>query len=122
MSSYDEQIDAYLEANLPRYVEETARLCAQPSVSARSEGTHECAVLVAQVLGEHGYTVQSFPTPGNPIVVGKAEGASERTLLFYNHYDVQPPEPLELWVTPPFQPDVRDGAIFARGAKDDKGE
>lgn len=117
-------IDSYLKENLNKYIDETARLCTQPSVSARSEGTKDCAKLVAQVLREHGFEVQSFDTPdnGNPIIVGKARGKSARTMLCYNHYDVQPPEPLDLWITPPYQPTVRDGALYARGSKDDKGE
>jgi acetylornithine deacetylase/succinyl-diaminopimelate desuccinylase-like protein len=116
------KIDGFLQAGLDGFIAEVAALCAQPSVSARSEGTHECAALVAEVLDRHGYDVQSVPTPGNPIVVGRAGGRSDRTLLFYNHYDVQPPEPLELWTSPPYQPTLRDGALYARGAKDDKGE
>ncbi|MFB6286785.1 MAG: M20/M25/M40 family metallo-hydrolase [Candidatus Bipolaricaulia bacterium] len=118
----DATLDNYLEGKLDDYIDETSRLCAQPSVSARSEGTHECAGLVGEILEAHGFQVERFETPGNPILVGTMAGASERTLLFYNHYDVQPPEPLELWETPPFQPTVRDGALYARGAKDDKGE
>jgi acetylornithine deacetylase/succinyl-diaminopimelate desuccinylase-like protein len=66
--------------------------------------------------------VRIFPTAGAPVVVGRMNGRSARTLLFYNHYDVQPPEPLELWTSPPFEPTVRDGTLYARGAKDDKGE
>ncbi|MDR7417628.1 MAG: M20/M25/M40 family metallo-hydrolase [Armatimonadota bacterium] len=116
------RIDQFLQAGLDGYINETAALCAQPSVSARGEGTHECAALVAQVLARHGFRTQQVETPGNPIIVGHAAGRSARTLLFYNHYDVQPPEPLELWTTPPFQPVVRDGALYGRGAKDDKGE
>lgn len=115
-------IDGFLGAGLDRYIAEVAALCAQPSVSARSEGTHECASLVARVLETHGFAVQVVPTPGNPIVVGRAAGRSDRVLLFYNHYDVQPPEPLELWTSPPYEPTLRDGALYARGAKDDKGE
>src|SRR5262245_4405107 len=91
------QIDTYLDQHLDRYIQEVAELCAQPSVSARTEGTHQCAELVADVLKRHGLAVQIFPTAGNPIVFGHLRGASERTLLCYNHYDVQPPEPLELW-------------------------
>src|SRR5919202_2908853 len=122
MTETTAQLDTFLQARLEDYVLETARLCAQPSVSARGEGVFECADLVAQLLTEHGFRVEKFPTAGNPIVVGHADGRIERTLLFYNHYDVQPPEPLELWTTPPFEPTVRDGALYARGAKDDKGE
>jgi acetylornithine deacetylase/succinyl-diaminopimelate desuccinylase-like protein len=116
------QIDAFLRAKLEDYITETAELCAQPSVSAKGEGMAECANLVAEILERHGFETWQFETPGNPIVVGRATGRSERTLLCYNHYDVQPAEPLELWTSPPFEPEVRDGALYARGAKDDKGE
>lgn len=115
-------IDQYIPAHLESSLDELKRLCAQPSVSARREGVDDCAVLVADILGAHGFAARVFQTPGHPVVVGTARGRSERTLLFYNHYDVQPPEPLDLWTTPPFQPEVRDGALYARGAKDDKGE
>ncbi|MDR7545219.1 MAG: M20/M25/M40 family metallo-hydrolase [Armatimonadota bacterium] len=116
------RIDAFLQAGLDGYIAETAELCAQPSVSATGEGTLECAALVAQILERHGFRVERVATPGNPIVVGRAGGRSERTMLFYNHYDVQPPDPLDLWTSPPFEPTLRDGALYARGAKDDKGE
>ncbi len=116
------KMDSYLKENLNKYIDETVRLCAQPSVSARKEGTNECAKLVAEILKSHGFDVQSFDTPGSPVIVGKARGKSPKTMLCYNHYDVQPPEPLELWTTPPYQPTLRNGALYARGAKDDKGE
>ncbi len=116
------QLDTYLRDHLDQYIDETARLCAQPSVSARGEGTHECAKLVAAILRARGFETQAFATPGNPIIVGRARGKSPKTMLCYNHYDVQPPEPLELWTTPPYQPTVRNGALYARGSKDDKGE
>jgi acetylornithine deacetylase/succinyl-diaminopimelate desuccinylase-like protein len=116
------QIDDFLRANLDQYLGELTELCAQPSVSARHEGMRECAELVAKLMARHGLAVQQIETKGNPIVVGRAEGCSKRTLLCYNHYDVQPPEPLELWTTPPFEPTIRDGALYARGAADDKGE
>lgn len=122
MTGVENQIDKFLEDNLDKYIQETAGLCAQPSISARKEGMLECARLVIQILERHGLQVQKFETPGNPVLVGRASGESERTLLFYNHYDVQPPEPLELWTTPPFEPEVRDGALYARGAMDDKGQ
>src|SRR4051794_17192765 len=122
MSERAAQIDDFLQQKLDSYIAETAELCRIPSVSAKGENMHECAALVAEILGRHGFEVQQFETAGNPVVVGRARGRSERTLLFYNHYDVQPPEPLELWSSPPFEPEVRDGALFARGSKDDKGE
>lgn len=116
--------DEYIDRNLDRFLEETAQLCRQPSISARNEGIAETAELVAAVLRGHGCTAQVLPTPNNgyPVVYAEAEGRrNDRTLLFYNHYDVQPPEPLELWETPPFDPSIRDGKLFARGAADDKG-
>jgi acetylornithine deacetylase/succinyl-diaminopimelate desuccinylase-like protein len=121
-----QRMDDFLAGRLDDYVGETAALCAQPSVSARGAAgaadLRACADLVAVTLERHGFAVQSFETPGPPVIVGRAAGRSPRTLLFYNHYDVQPAEPLELWTAPPFEPTVRDGALYARGAKDDKGE
>jgi acetylornithine deacetylase/succinyl-diaminopimelate desuccinylase-like protein len=117
-----EGVDAFLTRRLEDYIAETARLCAQPSVSAQGIGLQECAVLVAGMLERRGVAVRRFPTAGAPVIVGRLNGASDRTLLFYNHYDVQPPEPLELWTSPPFEPTVRNGALYARGAKDEKGE
>jgi len=79
---------------------------------------------VAGLLAARGFTADILPTDGgHPVVLAHASGANtNRTLLCYNHYDVQPPEPLELWRTPPFEPDLRDGSLYARGAKDNKGE
>jgi acetylornithine deacetylase/succinyl-diaminopimelate desuccinylase-like protein len=119
--------DRYLNDYLERYISELSRLCAQPSVSASGEGVPECAALVAEMIAARGFEVKIYDTPGQPVVVGHARasgegGASARTFLFYNHYDVQPPEPLELWTSPPFEPTLRDGKLFARGVADDKGE
>ena len=116
-------VDQYIEENIDRWLDELARLCAIPSVSARHEGIDECAALVAELLGARGFEAEISPTAGHPVVYGSAAGEdSGHTLLFYNHYDVQPPEPLELWESPPFELSRRDGAVFARGSKDDKGE
>jgi len=122
MTNQSHEFDTYLQTKLDEYIQEVSRLCAQPSISARKEGVLECAELVIQILQQHGFQVQKYETPGSPVIVGRAGGRSERTLMFYNHYDVQPPEPLDVWTTPPFQPTIRDGALYARGAKDDKGE
>ncbi len=122
MTDILEQMDTYLNDNLDGYIAETAELCSQPSVSATGEGVLECAALVEGMLARRGFTVQRFETPGKPVIVGWASGTSERRLLFYNHYDVQPPEPVELWTSPPFEPTIREGALYARGAEDDKGE
>ncbi len=115
-------IDQFLSNNLDSFINETIQLCRQPSVSATGYGVRECAGLVERMLRQHGCEVQVFETPGNPVLVGKLKGTRNRTLLFYNHYDVQPPEPLELWTNPPFEPTIRDGYLYARGVSDDKGE
>src|SRR3990172_6601786 len=114
-------IDRYIADHLDESLAELTRLCAQPSVSAQGLGIRECADLVASMLRRRGFAVEVIATPGHPIVYAEAEGASDKTLLLYNHYDVQPPEPLELWESPPFEPALRDGKMFARGVSDDKG-
>lgn len=116
-------VDRHIEEHLELWLGELAELCGVPSVSARHQGIEECAELVARLLRRRGFDVQVLPTGGHPAVLAHAEGVNrEKTMLLYNHYDVQPPEPLELWESPPFELQVRDGRAWARGAKDDKGE
>src|SRR5712691_3806087 len=116
-------IDRFIEEHLPGWLTDLTELCAVPSVSARHEGIGDCAELVAELLGRRGFEARVAPSTGHPVVLAHAGGANEgRTMLLYNHYDVQPAEPLELWQSPPFEADVRDGRLYARGAKDDKGE
>ncbi len=114
------QIDKYVEHHLDENIAELSRLCAQPSVSAQDIGVKECAELVMEMLRQRGFSAEIHETPIHPVVIGEAKGESDKTLLFYNHYDVQPPEPLELWQTPPFTPSMRDGKLYARGVADDK--
>ena len=121
MDNY-QPINHYLETHLDESVAELSRLCAQPSVAAQNWGLSECAALVAEMLQKRGFLVEILPTAGAPVVLGELKGLSDKTLLFYNHYDVQPPEPLELWETPPFEPTLKDGKLFARGVSDAKGE
>lgn len=121
-STITRAIDAHITANLDRHLSELSTLCAQPSVSARGEGNRDCAALVEALYRDYGFRTRMIETGGQPVVVAHLEGASPRRLLCYNHYDVQPPEPLELWTTPPYTPTVRDGALYARGSRDDKGE
>ena len=118
----DKALDAAVDGRLDHSMEELKRLCSQPSVAAQGLGMAECAELVASMLRQRGMQARVIPLPnGHPVVYGEAGGRSERTLLFYNHYDVQPAEPLDLWTSPPFQPALRDGKLYARGVADDKG-
>lgn len=116
-----EKIDAYLNQHMDESIAELSRLCAQPSVAAQNWGLVECAELVGDMLSSRGFDIDVMPSGGAPVVYGERDGQGDKTLLFYNHYDVQPPEPLELWESPPFEPEVRDGKLFARGVSDDKG-
>jgi acetylornithine deacetylase/succinyl-diaminopimelate desuccinylase-like protein len=116
-------IDAakYIERNLDRYVAELSEFASIPSVSSQSTGIAEAAQWLARALERRGVKTQILPTAGNPVVVGRI-GSGARTVLLYNHYDVQPPEPIDAWTTPPFEPALRDGKLYARGVMDDKGE
>ena len=116
-----EKMDLYLEKNLDKSIAELSRLVAQPSVGAQNLGMKECAALVGEMLEARGFDVRIMDTKGAPVVFGERKGRSDKTLLIYNHYDVQPPEPLELWETPPFEPSLRGGKLYGRGVSDDKG-
>ena len=116
------KLDQYLEKHLDESIAELSRLVAQPSVGAQNWGMVECAELVAGMLRQRGFSVQVMPTGGAPIIYAERAGRSSKTLLIYNHYDVQPAEPLELWDSPPFEPELRDGKLFGRGVSDDKGQ
>ncbi|MBA3533270.1 MAG: M20/M25/M40 family metallo-hydrolase [Ardenticatenales bacterium] len=112
---------AYIETQQDRFIDELAALCAIPSVAAEGQGIDEAAQWVAARLAALGATVEVIPTGGSPVVYaehGPADAA--RTLLIYNHYDVQPATPLELWESPPFTLTRRDGNLHARGVADNK--
>ena len=115
-------IDTYLETHLDKSIAELSRLVAQPSVAAQNWGLVECSNLVGQMLQQRGFEVEVLATEGAPLVFAERKGSSAKTLLFYNHYDVQPPEPLDLWESPPFEPSLRNGKLFGRGVSDDKGQ
>ena len=118
---HDPAVDAWLDAHLDASIAELSRLVAQPSVGAQDLGIPECAALVAGMLGRRGFAAEVVPSGGAPVVIAERRGRSDRTLLFYNHYDVQPPEPLDEWDSPPFEPALRDGKLYGRGVSDDKG-
>jgi len=118
---------SYLRANRDRHEGELKRFVAIPSVSAKSEYRPEIRRaadwLVERLLEAGMATAEIHPTAGHPIVVSEWRGApGAPTLLVYGHYDVQPPEPLDEWISPPFEPEVRDGKLYGRGSVDDKGQ
>jgi acetylornithine deacetylase/succinyl-diaminopimelate desuccinylase-like protein len=117
----------YQQQHKERFLNELLDLLRIPSVSARSEHKPDmakCAEAVKQHLLKAGVDkAEIFETEGHPIVYGeKIIDASKPTVLVYGHYDVQPPDPLELWNSGPFEPVIKDGKIYARGACDDKGQ
>ncbi|HSU28216.1 MAG TPA: M20/M25/M40 family metallo-hydrolase, partial [Chitinophagaceae bacterium] len=117
----------YLEKNKDRFLDEMLDLLRIPSVSAKSEhkpDMQRCAEAVKKSLLDAGCDkAEVIPTDGHPVVYGeKIIDKSKPTVLVYGHYDVQPPEPLELWNSPPFEPVIKDGKVYARGSADDKGQ
>ncbi len=127
------QVQTYIKDNRDRFLEELLDLLRMPSISAdpsKKEAIRQTAEFVAESLRKAGAErVEVVPTEGHPIVYGeKVLDPALPTVLVYGHYDVQPPDPLELWETGPFEPVIRktnlhpDGAIYARGACDDKGQ
>ncbi len=121
------EITSYLSDNKDRILNELFSLIQIPSVSAHSHRQPEiqqCALRWKEILIAAGVDkVDILPTSGNPVVYAqKIIDKNAPTILIYGHYDVMPAEPLDLWISPPFEPEVRDGHIFARGADDDKGQ
>lgn len=117
----------YLEKNKDRFLKEMMDLLRIPSVSAKSEHKNDmltCAEAVKKSLLAAGCDkAEVMATAGHPVVYGeKIADPSKPTVLVYGHYDVQPPEPLELWHSGPFDPVIKDGKVFARGSADDKGQ
>ncbi|HXF82674.1 MAG TPA: M20/M25/M40 family metallo-hydrolase [bacterium] len=115
-----QDVFAYIDEHLPRFIERLQWLCRQPSIAAQNVGIAETARMVAQLMEEVGVRPELYATDGAPVVYGTA-GSGAPVLLIYNHYDVQPPDPLELWESPPFAAEIRDGKLYARGAADNKG-
>jgi acetylornithine deacetylase/succinyl-diaminopimelate desuccinylase-like protein len=101
----------------------TRELCRKPSVSAEERALGETADLVETLLTATGFQTRQLTVDGAPpAVYGELGGDGDATLLLYNHYDVQPVDPIELWESPPFEPTLRDGRLYARGAADNKAE
>lgn len=120
-------IKEYIEANKDRFLEELFGLISIPSISSQSEHKEDmfkAAEYWKKMILEAGADkAEIMPTDGNPVVYGeKIIDRNAPTVLVYAHYDVMPVDPIDLWDSPPFEPEIRDGKIFARGADDDKGQ
>jgi acetylornithine deacetylase/succinyl-diaminopimelate desuccinylase-like protein len=120
-------IKIHIEENLDLFLKELFTLLKVPSVSSQEshkKDMYECAGLFAEYLKKAGTDLaEVFITDGHPVVYAeKIVRDADFTVLVYGHYDVQPVDPLDLWISGPFEPEVREGAIYARGANDDKGQ
>lgn len=119
----EETVKQAVRDQMPETLAMLREYCRKPSVAAKGEGIEETADLVREFFEGVGASARVLRLEGaNPAVFAEFPGSSEKTLLFYNHYDVQPPEPLEEWTTPPFELAERDGRLFARGVADNKGD
>jgi acetylornithine deacetylase/succinyl-diaminopimelate desuccinylase-like protein len=121
------EIVDFINVNRDRYVDELKQYLSIPSISAlpqHAEDVRRAAAWTADALRQAGMeNVRQIDTPGNPVVYADwLHAPGKPTILYYGHYDVQPVDPLNLWTSPPFEPTVRDGEIYARGAADDKGQ
>lgn len=120
-------VQDYIGSALPRFTEEILAFLRIPSVSARSEhdeDTRRAADWLHSRLSDAGLGAEVVETAGHPVVLGewRGAGAEAPTVLVYGHYDVQPPDPLKLWTSPPFEPQFRENRLYARGSADDKGQ
>ena len=117
-----DDIFRHIDDHLNESITGLTELCKLPTVSAQNTAIEETAEHVSALLRDLGFEAQVLPKRGgHPVVYAEQPGRSARTLLFYDHYDVQPPEPLELWSSPPFQPTLREGKLYGRGVSDNKG-
>lgn len=117
-----DDVFAYIDAHADAYVEQLRQLLRQPSVSAQGRGMAEKAAMVEFGLSKIGAEARQVAIPGGfPVVYGAIPGGSDKILRYYNHYDGQPAEPLDLWHSDPWAAEIRDGRIWARGVADNKG-
>ena len=114
---------AHIEDNRAAFLDRLIAYLKHPSISAENIGIDEVGALLVEMLTEIGLETRLVPTDGHPMVVARWEKAPGKpTVLLYGHYDVQPPDPLDKWVSPPFEPAIRDGRLYARGVGDNKGQ
>lgn len=120
-----DDVYAHLRAHEEEDLELLKKFVAQPSVSARNMGVDDCAEMLRSLLTDLGCEgVQIFPTLTKPMVFGevKSKRPGAKTILFYGHYDTQPPDPEDEWLTPPFEPTVKNGRLYGLGTADNKGQ
>jgi acetylornithine deacetylase/succinyl-diaminopimelate desuccinylase-like protein len=116
-------VDAYIEKNSQRFLDELKELCSFPSISNHGRDAIQPARdWLANRLAKFTDRVETLEAGGMPALYAEVPGAGKRKLLLYEHYDVQPVDPIDLWQSPPFEPSERDGKIFARGVADDKAD
>ncbi|MGX1785105.1 M20/M25/M40 family metallo-hydrolase [Bosea sp. NPDC055332] len=114
---------AHIEANRSAFLDRLLAYLRHPSISAENIGIAEVGALLVEMLTKIGLETSLVPTDGHPMVVARWQKAPGKpTVLLYGHYDVQPPDPLDKWLSPPFEPTIRDGRIYARGVGDNKGQ
>ena len=122
----NDSITAYLSQNKQRFEADLFEWLRMPSIatdSAYDDQTRQAAVWLAEKFKKLGLETSLIETVGQPLVYAQTPPVpGGKTVLVYGHYDVQPPDPVELWTSPPFEPTVRDGNVYARGATDDKGQ
>ncbi len=111
----------WIDTHRDEAIADLQRYCQQPSIAAQNQGMIEMAAMVKAGLEDLNAQILEVKTPQFPVLVGRLNGHGSRRLAIYNHYDVQPPEPLEEWTSPPFAAEIRDGKLFARGCADNKG-
>ncbi|MHA1207347.1 MAG: M20/M25/M40 family metallo-hydrolase, partial [Candidatus Hodarchaeales archaeon] len=113
----------FVEQTLDKSLDNLFRLIKLPTVTAKGGDFSELALSeLERIFTQLGFSIQIHETKGQPIFTAELNNNCKNTLMFYDHYDVQPAEPLDLWNSPPFEPEVRDGRIWGRGAADNKGE
>ncbi|WP_408011446.1 M20/M25/M40 family metallo-hydrolase [Pseudalkalibacillus sp. A8] len=117
------EISNVIEQGKDQYLEHLFTLLRQKSISAQNIGIGDCAELLKSMMKDIGINTRLIETDGHPVVYGEIiKDHDAFTLLIYGHYDVQPPDPLDEWLSPPFEPTIRNGKIFCRGAGDNKGQ
>src|SRR5919106_95408 len=118
-----DDVFAYIDEHLDEALDGVIEYCRLPTVSAHGTSIEETAKYTITLLEAEGFAARILDKPagGFPVVYAEQGGHGSKTLLFYNHYDVQPPDPLEEWTSGPFEPERRDGRLYGRGVSDDKG-